>query len=490
MKKRVLALFLAQVLLLSTGCSANVSVDPETGVVAVDGVPVNELISDLNTGNDESADEEADKDENDKEEQQNTSGEEKDDEVLEYEGGIRIILPDEFRDLTGIFGGNSWELGHNSGIYVTVFNYRGVTPEWLREVNAKKQVSDEEVEKYYNSIVPLAEIFTINGDRSIDDLVEFLKDDYEEDVSEDDLDKITKVGGTAFYLMMSDDTDNVKNLEDDFAKEYRIIAEGINDLITNAEFFEPVNPYEEMVGKKIEFKTKDIDGNEISSDEIFSQHEITMVNVWATWCGPCVNELAELEEINERLNKKDCAIIGIIGDGMDEGTIETGKQLLKENGDIYLNILPWEDALDKDLPILSGWPTSFFIDREGKMVSVPVVGAYVDGYEKIIDQLLKGKEPEIKPEASSPVSENDVKLYRVYVSDADGELVEGAMIEFCDDDTCRVENTDASGLAAFKVDEAEYKVHVLKAPKGYKKDTTEYEMPDQYSDLHIVLEKE
>nr|MCR5405331.1 hypothetical protein [Lachnospiraceae bacterium] len=59
-----------------------------------------------------------------------------------------------------------------------------------------------------------------------------------------------------------------------------------------------------------------------------------------------------------------------------------------------------------------------------------------------------------------------------------------------DDSTCKVSNTDKDGLAVFRADEAEYTVHVPKVPKGYKKDTNEYEMPAEYSDLHVTIEKE
>ena len=72
----------------------------------------------------------------------------------------------------------------------------------------------------------------------------------------------------------------------------------------------------------------------------------------------------------------------------------------------------------------------------------------------------------------------------------EGNLIEGAMVQLCNDSTCRVEKTDKAGLAVFKVDQTEYTVHLLKQPKGYKKDNAEYKLPAEYSDLHIILEKE
>ncbi len=501
MMRRVTALLLAGAMVLTTGCSANVSVDPDTGVVFVDDVPVNELLDDLDD-TDGASDEAKAADE--------ASGETKAQEealdeaeisdagdaaesVLELEGGVNFVLPEELRELKGVISGYSGEMGTDAGVYMTSLSYTGATQEWIDDLYEQEDPSDEDIDKYYDSTVSLAFILAINGDRGVKELVDFLNEDADEDEmgTADMLEEIKKVGACTFYLYKSEPDENYKNLEGEFLEEYKMINERLSDLIADAEYYEPVNPYEAMIGKKIEFTTKDIDGNEITSEEIFSQHEVTMVNVWATWCVWCVDELPELEELNERFGKKDCAIVGLLGDGLDEETIKQGKQLLKENGDTYLNILPWEGALSDDFPMDQGWPTSFFVDREGRIASVPVIGADVEGYEKVMENILEGGENAVKNEAATSAAvENNVNQYRVYVTDTDGALVEGATIQFCDDSTCRVENTDASGLAVFKAKEAHYTVHVLKVPAGYKKNTTEYELPDTYSDLHITLEKE
>ena len=109
-----------------------------------------------------------------------------------------------------------------------------------------------------------------------------------------------------------------------------------------------------------------------------------------------------------------------------------------------------------------------------------------------MDDVLKGREKgsDTEDDEQAQVIKNDVKQYRIYVSDIEGNLIEGAMVQLCDDSTCRVENMDQSGLAVFKVEQNEYTVHLLKQPKGYKKDNQEYKLPDEYSDLHIILEKE
>ena len=85
---------------------------------------------------------------------------------------------------------------------------------------------------------------------------------------------------------------------------------------------------------------------------------------------------------------------------------------------------------------------------------------------------------------------NGAGKYRVYACDPDGNPVEGAVIQFCDDTTCAFKPTDANGLAEFSVDaEKVYEVHVLKVPEGFRQDERSYETLDSYSDVNIFLEK-
>lgn len=413
------------------------------------------------------------------------------DNVEEYDGGIRIAYPDDFINTKGLLDVYSSIMDDDSGVYMTYFNYTGVTEEWVEEAFNVEEPSPEDEEKYGNSVATLTYVFAIDGNRGVDELIDYLNEDNPDiTLTKESFKEIGKAEDCTFFRMYEFDKMQAENLEEGFKEEFEALYDELGELLEKAEYFKPVPPFEGLVGTKIEFETTDIDGNPITSDEIFSKHEVTMVNVWATWCTWCIYELPELNEINKRLEAKDCAIVGLVGDGTDEGTIAEAKQLLKENGDEYLNILPWDGALTDAFPMDQGWPTSFFVDREGKIVSTPVVGAAIETYEMVIDQILENGTTEIKAEDQSPVAENNVGQYRIYVSDTDGKNVSGTMIQLCDDSTCRVEMTDDSGLAVFKVDKADYTVHVLKQPQGYKEDNTEYKVPDEYSDLHVILEKE
>ena len=84
---------------------------------------------------------------------------------------------------------------------------------------------------------------------------------------------------------------------------------------------------------------------------------------------------------------------------------------------------------------------------------------------------------------------NDIGAYRVIVSDRDGNPVEGAVVQFCDDKSCAFQPTGADGAAVFSVDEQGiYEVHVLTVPDEYVPDEEVYKTLDTYCDVNIILD--
>ena len=97
----------------------------------------------------------------------------------------------------------------------------------------------------------------------------------------------------------------------------------------------------------------------MKSEELFAAHAVTMINLWATWCGPCRNELEELCNIHRRLADRDAAIVGICSDA-DEKT-DACRELMAKNNLTYINLLPFAQ-LEEQLPT-EGYPTSFFVSQ-------------------------------------------------------------------------------------------------------------------------------
>lgn len=136
----------------------------------------------------------------------------------------------------------------------------------------------------------------------------------------------------------------------------------------------------------IVFETVDLEGNLVTAEELFSSHTMTMVNVWASWCPPCVRELPELQRLNGEFAEKNCAIVGLLLDGDEEQGLADGKARLQEAGASYTILLPWDGVYD--LFPVSAIPTSFFIDSYGHVIGEPIVGAYVDGYTPALDAAI------------------------------------------------------------------------------------------------------
>ena len=163
------------------------------------------------------------------------------------------------------------------------------------------------------------------------------------------------------------------------------------------------------------------------------------------------------------------------------------RALIQEKGVEYRNLMPF-DGIRETLEI-TGFPTSYFVGRDETILSMPFVGAPMEmsSYEAVIDSLLAGEEAE--PGDASTQSANDAGVYRVIVADEDGDLVEGAVVQFCSDSTCTMGKTDENGVAEFNAEEGIYTVHILKVPEGYQKTSEEIRTDAVYSDVHFVLKK-
>lgn len=144
------------------------------------------------------------------------------------------------------------------------------------------------------------------------------------------------------------------------------------------------------------FEGKDLDGNAVKSDELFSANAVTVVNFWFTTCNPCVGELSELDALNKELAKKGGALIGVNTftlDG-DEAAISEAKDVLAKKGATYQNVYFDSDGeAGKFTTNIFAYPTTYVVDRSGNIVGEPIVGAITEKkqaetLQKLIDQAL------------------------------------------------------------------------------------------------------
>ena len=129
------------------------------------------------------------------------------------------------------------------------------------------------------------------------------------------------------------------------------------------------------------FEGKDLDGNTVKSDELFSGNAVTVVNFWFTTCNPCVGELAELDALNKELAEKGGTLIGVNTftlDG-DEAAISEAKDVLDKKGATYQNVYFDSDGeAGKFTANIFAYPTTYVVDRNGNIVGDPIVGAITE----------------------------------------------------------------------------------------------------------------
>ena len=202
--------------------------------------------------------------------------------------------------------------------------------------------------------------------------------------------------------------DTIESAKDQFSdEEYALLKKSAQEIseienkLTELEKQHPEILNEETdangdVQKFPSFEGKDLDGNEVKSDELFSANAVTVVNFWFTTCSPCVGELGELDALNKELADKDGALIGVNAftlDG-DETAIAEAKEVLTKKGATYQNVY-----FDSSSPAgtftsnIFAFPTTYVVDRNGNIVGEPIVGAITEKnqaetLQSLIDQAI------------------------------------------------------------------------------------------------------
>ena len=407
------------------------------------------------------------------------------------EMGYTLTYTEEFNDTKGIFMPFPYPAVQD-GIYQMIFDYYSFSKEESDAFNEKAlndELTDEDIDKILNSECTLLVVLAIDGGRGPEELLEALA---LEGSPEDILTEVGAHEDITYYAITDPELyrEEVASLPEEYVEEYHTLQDAMVEVLKNAEYFTPVKPGADLIGTVLQFETTDIDGNAVKSEELFAEHEVTMVNIWATWCGPCKSEMPELGELARSLETdgRDAAIVGICDDAAEESDL--CHELLEEMKVDYLNLLPFDDMLET--LSLSAYPTTLFVNRDGMILLPPIEGVPSDlsQYEQLIDAFLAAAEAsgEGSGEPAGAVA-NDEKAYRVFVTDENGDPVEGAMIQFCDDTACMMEKTDAEGVAVYEVEEGSYTVHVLKAPEGFEAVEEEFPTLDTFCDVFITLPK-
>lgn len=176
-----------------------------------------------------------------------------------------------------------------------------------------------------------------------------------------------------FYLLYNSEPDT-EGLTEESKKDYEEYYEEIENFKSLISVYKPMSETEKVSNNKLEFTTKTLEGSEIDSS-ILKSSKITMVNVWGTFCQPCIDEMPELQSLYEEAKGEGVNIIGIISDTPDKDNEELAKRIVSAKGVKYINIIPDETIINNVLDNISSVPTTFFVDEEGNIIGDLVVGA-------------------------------------------------------------------------------------------------------------------
>ena len=203
------------------------------------------------------------------------------------------------------------------------------------------------------------------------------------------------------YEMLKESATEISNIENKLTelenKYPEIMQESVDGDMSVPAGSDMTNPPDDGSMQKFPaFEGKDLDGNPVKSDELFSANAVTVVNFWFTTCKPCVGELGDLEALNKSLAEKGGTVVGINAftlDG-DEAAISEAKDVLAKKGVTYQNVYFASDGeAGKFTTNIFAYPTTYVVDRSGNIVGEPIVGAITEKkqaetLQKLIDQAL------------------------------------------------------------------------------------------------------
>lgn len=155
------------------------------------------------------------------------------------------------------------------------------------------------------------------------------------------------------------------------AKIYEEMIGQVRPMIPSITCTDPISAEAAMIAavKDLTFDTIDLDGNKVTGN-ILKDYDVTMINIWATWCGPCRRELPEIAKLYDAFKDKGCNVIGITGDvsPKDQNALGTAKKLISDAG-VQYTVLQNNDTLNIILNQVTAWPTTIFVDKKGNIIA-------------------------------------------------------------------------------------------------------------------------
>lgn len=299
--------------------------------------------------------------------------------------GYAIAKPDSWKDLSEDLLSITTK---NNGSYI------GYVPkaafDELSNTDVESLSAEEHMavyDRFYERIIPVACIYAVNDEKS-KEAGYMIPENYEK------TERITEANGNTYYFAYNTEIPADKNGEGTLTEEdqanIKLMFDGVKELKENIILFPAGKTDEksEFKGSLTSFEAEDMDGKKVDQS-IFSNYDLTMVNIWTTWCGVCVEEMPYLEKLHKQL-PENVNIISICGDASDEK--ELAQQILDKNEITFQTLVDNDTLKESLLKYVNGFPTTIFVDKNGKIVGDIQMGApgenIVQGYQQLIDNRL------------------------------------------------------------------------------------------------------
>ena len=225
--------------------------------------------------------------------------------------GFRFVPPELFRDTAGsvVMDGVA-EI--RDGVYYAYWTYYAMTEEeknaWLDDRNPDAPVETRVCPLFFVLVLGNGMTFrsfnALNGNAMPTQFVR----------------ELGKLGDVTYCLYMEEPNSYfIDAIGSPYREEYTALASAADDVAAGFSFYEPQeepDPFAGLIGTPFAFAAADLDGNPVSSAELFAQNEISVVNIWTTWCAPCIAELPELQAFHTRLRQRGCGAVWITASDM------------------------------------------------------------------------------------------------------------------------------------------------------------------------------
>ena len=314
--------------------------------------------------------------------------------------GFTFSVPENFKELIGdVSPTDRGEIKVGSGVVEGYLAYLGRTDAEIAEFEktvgeiSEDGMTDEQKDAFdaFIDAVPTVAIFRVIG-LSGDKDKNYLNEYYSLPIKV--CEELGTGGDYTFYYVVLDFTEEYWNWfrntypEDRFNEIKQLWEEAgtTDNFRSRITVKAPQMNYTAPKEGAISFETKDLEGNPVTSRELFADHKITMINIWATWCTYCIRELPELEKMSKEWAEQDCQIIGICDDAENDEIAAEAIKILEKNGVTYRNIRSTDEI--KDLLKFTALPTSYYVDSEGVVLDYPIKGAMIEVYPEKLQELL------------------------------------------------------------------------------------------------------